>query len=64
MAAAARALDDGRSEIDASDVLLAFTRDEKIGPLLAHHGVDEATVRAAIEHRGASPEPPEAAAEA
>ncbi len=60
MVAAARALDDGRSEMDASDVLLAFTRDESIGPLLARYGVDEATVRASIDNPSASPEPPEA----
>jgi hypothetical protein len=35
MVAAARALDDGRAEIEASDVLLALTRDETIAPLLA-----------------------------
>jgi ATP-dependent Clp protease ATP-binding subunit ClpC len=63
MVAAARALDDGRSEIDASDILLALTRDEKTGPLLAGLGVDEAGVREAIEHTGASEEPPQDASE-
>jgi ATP-dependent Clp protease ATP-binding subunit ClpC len=61
MVAAARALDDGRSEIDASDVLLALTRDDQAGPLLAGLGVDEAAVRKATERPGASEEPPEAA---
>ena len=49
--AAGRALDDGRSEIEARDVLLALTRDEKIAPLLAELGVDEATVLEALARR-------------
>jgi ATP-dependent Clp protease ATP-binding subunit ClpC len=63
MIAAARALDDGRTEIDASDILLALTRDQGTGPLLAGLGVDEAAVRDAIERAGTSEEPPEASAE-
>jgi ATP-dependent Clp protease ATP-binding subunit ClpC len=63
MIAAARALDDGRSEIDSSDVLLALTRDEQTGPLLARLGVDEAAIRHATDRPGASEEPPEASAE-
>ncbi|MDQ6806585.1 MAG: hypothetical protein M3065_16835 [Actinomycetota bacterium] len=62
MLAAARALDDGRSEIDARDVLLALTHDEKAGPLLAGLGVDAAAVSEVIERDGASDEPPETAA--
>ena len=42
LVAAGRALDDGRSEIEARDVLLALTRDETIAPVLADLGVDEA----------------------
>jgi ATP-dependent Clp protease ATP-binding subunit ClpA len=49
MIAAARALDDGRTEIDALDVLLALTRHQATAPLLADLGVDEATVREAIK---------------
>jgi len=49
MTAGAQALDEGRSEIDASDVLLALTRDESISPLLADLGVDEAAIRKAIQ---------------
>jgi ATP-dependent Clp protease ATP-binding subunit ClpC len=49
--AAGRALDDGRSEIEARDVLLALTRDEKIAPVLADLGVDEAAVLDALSRR-------------
>jgi ATP-dependent Clp protease ATP-binding subunit ClpA len=48
--AAARALDDDRSEIDVSDVLLELTR-----------SVDDATVLDAIKRRDIPEEPPEAA---
>jgi ATP-dependent Clp protease ATP-binding subunit ClpA len=56
MGAAARALDDGRSGIEPRDVLLALTRDEQAGPMLADLGVDEPAVLRAIERR----RPPEA----
>ncbi len=49
--AARRALDDGRSEIEARDVLLALTRDETIAPVLADLGVDEAGVLEALARR-------------
>jgi ATP-dependent Clp protease ATP-binding subunit ClpC len=49
--AAGRALDDGRSEIESRDVLLALTRDEKIAPVLAELGVDEAAVLQALASR-------------
>jgi ATP-dependent Clp protease ATP-binding subunit ClpC len=55
--AAGRALDDGRSEIESRDVLLALTRDEKIAPVLADLGVDEATVLQALARRR-RPQPP------
>ena len=58
--AAGRALDDGRSEIESRDVLLALTRDEKIAPVLADLGVDEATVLEALSRRR-GPQPPPAA---
>ncbi|MEA2198251.1 MAG: ATP-dependent Clp protease ATP-binding subunit ClpC [Solirubrobacteraceae bacterium] len=62
MFAAARALDDGRDRITENDLLLALTRDEKTGPLLASLGVDEAAVRDAIGRGAASDEPPAASA--
>ena len=55
--AAGRALDDGRSEIESRDVLLALTRDEKIAPVLAELGVDEAAVLQALA-RGRPPQAP------
>jgi ATP-dependent Clp protease ATP-binding subunit ClpC len=56
--AAGRALDDGRSEIESRDVLLALTRDEKIAPVLADLGVDEAAVLQALARRRAPQAPP------
>ena len=49
--AAGRALDDGRSEIEPGDVLLALTRDETIAPVLADLGIDEAAVLEALARR-------------
>ena len=60
LVAAGRALDDGRSEIESRDVLLALTRDEKIAPVLADLGVDEAAVLEALARRR-GPQPPPAA---
>jgi ATP-dependent Clp protease ATP-binding subunit ClpC len=57
--AAGRALDDGRSEIEARDVLLALTRDEKIAPVLAELGVDEAAVLEALARRRGNRPPPQ-----
>ena len=51
LVAAGRALDDGRSVIEARDVLLALTRDETIAPVLADLGVDEAAVLDALARR-------------
>ena len=62
MVAAARALDDGRSGIEPRDVLLALTRDEQIGPVLADLGVDEAALLRAIERRRPPEAPPRASA--
>ena len=59
MVAAARALDEGREDIQSRDVLLALTRDEHTGPLLAELGVDDAAVMKAIERR----RPPRASSE-
>ena len=58
MLAGARALDDGRSLIEPTDVLLALTRDEQAGPLLAHLGVDEAAVVEALKRRRPHNGPP------
>jgi ATP-dependent Clp protease ATP-binding subunit ClpC len=51
MVAAARALDEGREDIQPRDVLLALTRDEHAGPVLADLGVDDAAILKAIERR-------------
>ncbi len=56
MLAAARALDEGREDIQPRDVLLALTRDEHTGPLLADLGVDDVAILRALERR----RPPEA----
>ncbi len=55
MIAAARALDDGREDIQPYDVLLALTRDERTGPLLAELGVDDVAIVRARDRR----QPPE-----
>jgi ATP-dependent Clp protease ATP-binding subunit ClpC len=51
MVAAARALDDGREGVQPRDVLLALTRDQQIGPVLADLGVDDAAILRALERR-------------
>ncbi len=66
MVAAARALDDGRSEIDVRDLLLALSSDEQTAVLLADAGIDllltdlgedEAELRETIERRRPRKEP-------
>ena len=57
--AAGRALDDGRSEIEARDVLLALARDEKMAPVLAELGVDEAAILEALARRRGNRPPPQ-----
>ncbi len=52
MTAAARALDDGRTEIAVEDLLLALSRDRDTGPLLAELGADEGALRDAVGDRG------------
>ncbi len=49
MVAAARALDDGREAVQPRDVLLALTRDQQTGPVLADLGVDDAAILRALE---------------
>ena len=51
MFASARALEEGRMQIEPRDVLLALTRDEELGPLMAELGADEAAVRRALDER-------------
>ena len=51
MTAAARALDDGRTEISVGDVLLALSLDGDTGPLLAELGADESAIRDAVAGR-------------
>ncbi|HSC03489.1 MAG TPA: Clp protease N-terminal domain-containing protein [Solirubrobacteraceae bacterium] len=60
MVAAARALDDGREGVQPRDVLLALTRDQQIGPVLAELGVDDAAILRVLERR----QPPEASTSA
>jgi ATP-dependent Clp protease ATP-binding subunit ClpA len=51
MTAAARALEQGRQQIEPRDVLLALTQDEHLGPVLADLGADEAAVRRTLDER-------------
>ena len=60
MVAAARALDDGREGVQPRDVLLALTRDQQIGPVLAELGVDDAAILRVLERQ----QPPEASTSA
>lgn len=62
MAAAAVALDDGRSEIDIDDVWLVLTREPTAIRLASELGVDEHKVREAIKRRDGVIDPPEASA--
>ena len=62
MAAAALALDDGRTEIDIDDVWLAATREPTALRLASELGIDEDKVREAIRRRDAAINPPEASA--
>jgi ATP-dependent Clp protease ATP-binding subunit ClpC len=63
MMGGARALEDGRSVIEPRDLLLALTRDQELGPLLAELGADEAAVVRALERRRADDPPAQAAAD-
>lgn len=63
MVAAARALDDGRTDAELRDLMLALTRDERAAAVLARLGVDEASLRRAIDASDASEEPPAASAD-
>jgi ATP-dependent Clp protease ATP-binding subunit ClpC len=61
MVASARALEQGRTEVLPSDLLLALTSDEHTKALLAQFGVDEKALRDAIDRGGE--QPPEASAQ-
>jgi hypothetical protein len=61
MGAAARALEDGRTEMSATDLLIALSRDEQTGPLLGKLGAGEPAIRAALDDQATSNGPPEAA---
>ena len=56
MSGAARALDDGRSQIEVADLLLALTRDEATSQLLASLGVDVTAVRNTLEQESPPPD--------
>jgi ATP-dependent Clp protease ATP-binding subunit ClpA len=56
MSGAARALDDGRSQIEVADLLLALTRDEAAAQLLASLGVDVMAVRHTLEQESPPPD--------
>jgi ATP-dependent Clp protease ATP-binding subunit ClpA len=56
MSGAARALDDGRSQIEVADLLLALTRDEATAQLLASLGVDVTAVRNTLEQQSPPPD--------
>jgi ATP-dependent Clp protease ATP-binding subunit ClpA len=56
MSGAARALDDGRLEIEVADLLLALTRDEATSQLLASLGVDVTAVRDTLERESPPPD--------
>ena len=62
MAAGAEALDDGRTDIQIHDLLVALTREPTAARLLAALGVDEEAIRAAIERENGSEQPPDASA--
>ena len=61
MSAAARALEDGRTEMTAADLLIGLSRDVQTGPLLGKLGAGEAAIRAALEDQATSDGPPETA---
>jgi ATP-dependent Clp protease ATP-binding subunit ClpA len=49
MKAAAEALDDGRVQMTTADLLLAMAHDAQCGAVFAELGVDETTIRAALQ---------------
>ncbi|MBV9166875.1 MAG: hypothetical protein JO342_12070 [Solirubrobacterales bacterium] len=63
MLAAARALDDGRTDTQLRDLMLALVRDEQAAALFSRLNIDETSVRRAIDASDASDEPPAASAD-
>jgi ATP-dependent Clp protease ATP-binding subunit ClpC len=59
MMAGARALQDGRTVIEPRDLLLALTRDQELGVLLAELGATEAAVVRALGRRREPEAPPQ-----
>ena len=57
MRAAARALDDGRTDAQLRDLMLALVRDQQAAALLLRLNIDETSVRRAIDASDASDEP-------
>jgi Clp amino terminal domain, pathogenicity island component len=49
-------LDDGRSEIEVAELLVALTRDEATSRLLASLGVDVTAVRDTLEREAPPPD--------
>lgn len=58
--AAARALDDGRSQIGLADLLLALSGEQASGAVLAELGIDEASIRRVMDRprRASDQRPP------
>jgi ATP-dependent Clp protease ATP-binding subunit ClpC len=63
MAAAGRALGDGRTEFAIEDLLLTLTQNDETAQLLADLGINEQAIRKALRQRAVRTAPPEAAAE-
>lgn len=63
MSTAARALEDGRTEMTMRDLLLALARDEQTGLVFGDLGIEDAAILAAFDRHATREEPPEATAE-
>ena len=63
MIAAARALEDGRTDTQLRDLMLALVRDEQAAALLSRLDVDETALRKAIDAPDEPDEPPAASAD-
>jgi hypothetical protein len=60
MTAAARSLEDGRTETTVGDLLIALSQTGQLASVLAELGVDETAVRAAMQRLVGPEQPPEA----
>jgi ATP-dependent Clp protease ATP-binding subunit ClpA len=63
MIAAARALEDGRTDAQLRDLMLALVRDEQAAALLSKFDVDETALRKVIDASDETDEPPAASAD-